>query len=125
MAPSKDETKPFGEWNTGKVKCKGTVIEHLVNGKRVLSFYYKDPKWSPQIDLLKIRGADLDARGGKLWLQDHGQEVWFRKLRWREIPEYETVNADPDFIPMPVTGEALKKESDRVERMLKARDQKP
>ena len=78
-----------------------------------------------QIDLLKIRGADLDARGGKLWLQDHGQEVWFRKLRWREIPEYETVNADPDFIPMPVTGEALKKENDRVERMLKARDQKP
>jgi hypothetical protein len=51
--------------------------------------------------------------------------VWFRKLRWREIPEYETVNADPDFIPMPVTGEALKKENDRVERMLKARDQKP
>ena len=125
MAPSKDETKPFGEWNTGKVKCKGTVIEHWVNGKRVLSFDYKDPKWSPQIDLLKIRGADLDARGGKLWLQDHGQEVWFRKLRWREIPEYETVNADPDFIPMPVTGEALKKENDRVKRMLKARDQKP
>ncbi len=125
MAPSKDATKPFGEWNTGRVKCKGTIIEHWVNGERVLSFDYRDPKWNQQVDLLKIRGADLDARGGKLWLQDHGQEVWFRKLRWRIIPESETINVHRDFIPMPVTGEALEKENDRVERMLKAQDQKP
>lgn len=28
MAPSKDATKPFGQRNSGRVKCKGTVIEH-------------------------------------------------------------------------------------------------
>ncbi len=124
MAPSKDATKPFGQWNSGRVKCKGTVIEHWVNGKRVLSFDYTDPKWVKQVELLKIRGADLNARGGRLWLQDHGQDVWFRNLRWREIPGEEELTADSEFVPMPVTGEALKKEQDRVKRMLEAQNKK-
>jgi Domain of Unknown Function (DUF1080) len=125
MAPSKDATKPFGQWNSGQVKCKGTVIEHSVNGERVLSFDYTDPKWSEMVKLLKIRGADFNARGGKLWLQDHGQDVWFRKLRWREIPDDEPVTADPNFVPLPVTGEALKKEQERVRLMLEDRNKKP
>ena len=124
MAPSKDATKPFGEWNTGRVKCKGTVIEHWVNGERVLSFDYTDPKWAKQVELLRIRGANLDARGGRLWLQDHGQDVWFRNLRWREIPTAEKVTADPKFKPLPVTGEALKKEQARVKAMLEAKTKK-
>ncbi|MDG1897523.1 MAG: FAD-dependent oxidoreductase [Fuerstiella sp.] len=121
MAPSKDATKPFGQWNSGRIKCKGTVIEHWVNGERVLSFDYTDPKWADMVKLLKMRGADLTARGGRLWLQDHGQDVWFRKLRWREIPADEPVAANPKFVPLPVKGEALKKEQERVRKMLKAR----
>ena len=121
MAPSKDVTKKFGQWNTGRVKCKGPVIEHWINGKRVLSFDYTDPKWAEQVRLLEIRGADLAARGGRLWLQDHGQAVWFRNLRWRVIPKDEKLIADPDFVPMLVTGEALKKEQARVKRMLEAK----
>lgn len=125
MAPSKDATKPFGQWNTGRVICKGTVIEHWVNGERVLSFDYTDPKWSHQIELLNLRGTDLDARGGKLWLQDHGQPVWFRDLRWREIPASEKLTADPDFVPMPVTGEALKQEQERIRGIRAAQSEKP
>ncbi|MBT5900959.1 MAG: DUF1080 domain-containing protein, partial [Opitutaceae bacterium] len=125
MAPSKDATKPFGQWNTGRVKCKGTVIEHWVNGERVLSFDYTNPKWSQQVALLELRGADLDARGGKLWLQDHGQPVWFRGLKWREIPENEALVADPAFTPLPVTGEALQQENDRVKRMREAQTANP
>lgn len=125
MAPSKDATRPLGHWNSGRVKCKGTVIEHWVNRERVLSFDYTDPKWGKMVKLLKIRGADLNARGGKLWLQDHGQDVWFRKLRLREIPDEEPVTADPNFAPLPVTGDALKKEQERVRRMLEAMETKP
>jgi hypothetical protein len=124
MAPSKDATKPFGEWNTGRVKCKGKVIEHWVNCERVLSFDYTDTKWAKQVELLRIRGANLDARGGRLWLQDHGQDVWFRSLRWREIPADEKVPADHKFKPLPVTGEALKKEQARVKAMLEAKKKK-
>lgn len=118
MAPGKDATKPVGEWNTARVLCQGTVIEHWLNEERVLSFDYADPKWKWYVDLLGIRGGDLTGRGGHLWLQDHGQDVWFRRLRWREIPESEVITPDPGFEPLPVTGAALEKEEARVNSML-------
>lgn len=118
MAPSRDETRPVGEWNTARVICQGTVIEHWLNEERVLSFDYADPKWKWYVDLLAARGGDLTGRGANLWLQDHGQEVWFRNLRWREIPAGETIAPDPAFEPMPVTGAALAKEEERVRKML-------
>ena len=121
MAPSKDATKPVGEWNTARVICQGTVIEHWLNEERVLSFDYADPKWKWYVDLLAIRGGDLTGRGGRLSLQDHGQDVSFRKLRWREIPETETIVPDPAFEPMPVTGAALEKEEARVKSMLESK----
>ncbi|HBN77940.1 MAG TPA: DUF1080 domain-containing protein [Planctomycetaceae bacterium] len=121
MAPSKDATRPVGEWNTGRVICQGTVIEHWLNGERVLSFDYADPKWAWYVELLSIRGGNLTGRGGQLWLQDHGQDVWFRNLRWREIPQSETILPDPNFQPLAVTGVALEKEQARVDRMQKAK----
>ena len=124
MAPTKDATRPFGEWNTGRVVCKGSVIQHWVNGENVIDFDYTDPKWAEMIELLDIRGGDLSARGGKLWLQDHGQDVWFRNLRWREIPAEEKLTPDPKFQPMAIPAAALEKEQARVKRMLEARDKK-
>lgn len=118
MAPSERAAKPHGQWNTGRIKCKGTVIEHWLNGKRVLSFDYADPKWAREVELLRIRGGDLTGRGGKLWLQDHGQEVAFRNLKMRTIPAAETLVADPNFEPLPIPPTALEKENARVRRML-------
>lgn len=124
MAPSKDATRPVGEWNSARVICQGTVIEHWLNGERVLSFDSADPKWKWYVDLLAIRGGDLSGRGGRLSLQDHGQEVWFRNLRWRRIPESERIEPDAAFTPMPVTGAALEKEEARVKSMLEGKGKK-
>ena len=123
MAPSKDATKPFGEWNEGRVVCKGTVIQHWLNGEKVIDFDYADPKWTAEIELLRIRGADLKARGGKLWLQDHGADVWFRNIRLRTIPADEPLTRS-EFTPMPVPPAALEKEKARVQQMLKAKQKK-
>jgi len=119
MGPRKRATRPVGEWNTARIICKGSVIEHWLNEERVISFDYNDPKWAKEVELLTIRGGDLTGRGGKLWLQDHGQDVWFRNLRMRSIPEDEELIPDPTFEPLPVTGEALEKENARVRGMLK------
>ncbi|GAA4455581.1 family 16 glycoside hydrolase [Novipirellula rosea] len=118
MAPSKDATRPVGQWNSGRVVCKGTVIQHWLNNEKVLDFDYTDPKWADMVELLTIRGGDLTGRGGELWLQDHGQPVWFRNLRWREIPPEEELKASAEFKPMPVPAGALAKEQERVRKML-------
>ncbi|WDQ16216.1 3-keto-disaccharide hydrolase [Rhodopirellula sp. P2] len=120
MAPSRDATRPVGEWNRGRVVCKGTVIQHWLNGQKVLDFDYTDPKWGEMVKLLAIRGGDLTGRGGELWLQDHGQPVWYRNLRWREIPSGETLRPSLDFQPMSIPPAALAKEQQRVQAMLEA-----
>jgi hypothetical protein len=117
MAPSKDASRPLDEWQEARIVCKGSVIQHWLNGVKVVDFDYTDPKWKEEIELLRIRGGDLSKRGGKLWLQDHGAPVWFRKLRWREIPATEAVVPDPTFQPMPIPAAALEKEKARVSAM--------
>lgn len=126
MGPRKRASRPVGEWNAARILCKGSVIEHWLNEERVLSFDYTDPKWAKEVELLRIRGGDLTGRGGKLWLQDHGQDVAFRQLRLRTIPAAEALTPDPTFEPMPVPTAALEKENARVRGMLeKAQQKKP
>lgn len=119
MAPSRDATKPIGEWNEGRVVCQGTVIQHWLNGAAVIDFDYTDPRWKHEIEILRIRGAELSDRGAFLKLQDHGQDVWFRRLRMRTIPPDEKI-ARFAFRPMPIPPAALEKENARIEGMLKA-----
>ncbi len=123
MAPSKDATRPFGQWNEGRIVGKGTVIQHWLNGEKVIDFDYTDPRWAEEVELLRIRGADLAARGAYLRLQDHGADIWFRSIRLRTIPPEEELERS-EFTPMPIPEEALRKERERVERMLKAREQR-
>ena len=118
MAPAKDATKAVGEWNEGRVVCKGSVIQHWLNGEKVIDFDYTDPKWKEEVDLLAIRGGNLAGRGGKLWLQDHGQEVWYRRLRLRAIPSEEMLERS-EVRPMPMSDTALKIQAERVEQLLK------
>jgi len=125
MGPKKRATRPVGEWNTARIICKGSVIEHWLNEERVLSFDYTDPKWAKEVELLRIRGGDLTGRGGKLSLQDHGQDVAFRNLRMRTIPASEPVKPDPNFQPLPVPPAALAKEEARVRGMLEKAKPKP
>lgn len=121
FAPSKDATKPIGQWNTGRIVRKGTVIQHWLNGQPVVSVDYADPKWASDIERLNLRGGDLAARGSRFWLQDHGDPVWFRNLKLREIAKDEVVQADPKFAQMAIPEAELKKEQQRIEEWKKAK----
>lgn len=118
MAPSKDATRPVGEWNEGKIVCQGTIIQHWLNGERVIDFDYANPKWKAEVELLRIRGADLASRGAYLYLQDHGDPVWYRNFRLREIPKTEKIDHQPTT-PMAIPAEAQAKEQMYLENMKK------
>ncbi len=76
------------------------------------------------MELLRIRGANLNARGGRIKLQDHGADVWFRHLRLRTVPKDEKLTR-LDFQPLPIPAAALQKENERVQQMLKKAPAKP
>lgn len=124
MAPAKDNARPHDQWNEGRIICKGTVIQHWLNGEPVIDFDYMDPRWAREIEVLRIRGGDLTKRGGNLKLQDHGQPVWFRKLRLRAIPAEEKLIPSPDFKPMPMSPEAQKLEDQRIQQLLHPKPKK-
>lgn len=122
MAPCCDLTKPVGEWNVGKIVAKGSVVQHWLNGQAVISFDYDDAKWKEQVGLLTKRGGNLEARGANLSLQDHGDPVWYRNIRIRDIPQDEVVVAG-DVAPVALGEEVLAAEKKKVEAIAKRREE--
>jgi hypothetical protein len=120
MAPTKDVVRPFEQWNEARVICKGSVIQHWLNGEKVVDFDYTDPRWKDAVKLVSYRGTDLTKRGGNLWLQDHGAAVWFKNLRWRAIPSDEPLVSE-NLTPMPVSEAALKMEEKRIQELQNAK----
>jgi hypothetical protein len=80
-------SKPFGEWNTGGVMVyQGTVV-HSQNGENVLEYHLWTPDWEQLVEGSKFKGWEnfINAGGenqeGYIGLQDHGDDVWFRNIK--------------------------------------------
>ncbi|MGV8963819.1 MAG: 3-keto-disaccharide hydrolase [Candidatus Saccharimonadaceae bacterium] len=84
-------SKPFGEWNTGAILVsKGTVI-HKQNGVNVVEYHLWTADWEKLIEGSKFKGwenfinAGGDNQEGFIGLQDHGDDVWFKNIKIRVI----------------------------------------
>ncbi len=93
IAASEDkDLKPVGEWNHTKLVVNGPHVEHWLNGEKVVEFERWSDEWKARRDASKW-GEHKDyglAETGRIVLQDHGSEFWFRNIKIREIGE------DPD-----------------------------
>ena len=121
VAPSKDNTRPVGEWNQARIVCKGTIIQHWLNGEKVIDFDYADPSNAEHVLRLKARGGDLAARGAHLSLQDHGDPVWYRSIKLRTISADEKVE-HTEVTQAEIPAEGLKKEAMILERIRQNRE---
>ncbi len=120
MAPSEDATARPGTWNRGRILCKGTVIQHWLNGKKVVDFDYSDPRWHAQVELLRLRGGDVKARGAYLHLQDHNDPVWYRSIRLRSIPDAEPLVSE-NITPQKITAAVRAAEQKKLKAILESR----
>jgi hypothetical protein len=120
VAPSHDATKPVGQWNAGRIVCKGTVVQHWLNGKKVVHLDYADPKWKDHVELLRLRGGDLAARGANLSLQDHGDPVWYRSIKLRALGADDDIDLTP-VIPQTISPEAQQSEQAKLKNILERR----
>jgi len=81
-------TRPVGEWNKIKVLVyKGTVV-HWMNGENVLEYHLWTDQWKEMCANSKFKDwTDFVncAEEGYIGLQDHGDDVWFRNIKIREL----------------------------------------
>ena len=78
---------PAGEWNTSKVVVRGSHVEHWLNGTKVLDFDLSNPELIQAFFESKYHYIDgfLQPGRGRIALQHHGDEVWFRNLKIRTL----------------------------------------
>ncbi len=90
LIPAKPQnTKPAGEWNTVEIIVyKGTVV-HKQNGETVVEYHLWTDDWKNLVKGSKFPELNPDwanvAEEGFIALQDHGDDVWYRNIKIKEL----------------------------------------
>ena len=81
--------KPVGDYNRSRIVLNGNSLEHWLNGSKVVACdidsygvatLVKESKFSPHKGFLK-------KQTGHIVFQHHHDEVWFKSIKVRELPE--------------------------------------
>jgi len=86
-APSDKPSKPVGEFNEARVRIKDGVLEHYLNGRRMLRVRIDTPEWKSMIAASKFKawsGFGIQP-SGHIALQEHGDTVWYRNIKVRDL----------------------------------------
>lgn len=85
-AKSHAENPPL-EWNTYLIRCVNGKLDVYLNKVHVVSTVMWDDNWRSLVANSKFR--DMPGFGmyktGRIGLQDHGNNVWFRNIKIREL----------------------------------------
>ena len=73
VGPTKNVTKPAGEWNQLTVTAKGNRLKVVLNGEQVID-----------VDLSTTKAKDKPLKG-YLGFQDEAKRLWYRNVRIKEL----------------------------------------
>jgi 3-keto-disaccharide hydrolase len=88
VAPSGSKhLHPVGEWNQSKIVFRGNHGEHWLNGEKIVEFDLGTARMDSALAASKYRSIPGfgTRRKGHIVLQDHGDEVYFRDIKVRDL----------------------------------------
>lgn len=91
-APTKAMAKPVGEWNEARIVVRGTMVEHWLNGEKVVDTNLTSPqvreqieaRWKDSPTVLKLL-TEVSKRRTPIALQHHNDEAWYRNIKLRPL----------------------------------------
>ncbi len=90
-SPSRDTSKPPGQWNHLRILVDGSHVEHWLNGEKVVQYELWSEDWKQRV--AKSKHKDRPKFGtfkkGPIALQDHTDRLEFRNIKIRVLPAKE------------------------------------
>ncbi len=87
ISVSQETVKPAGEWNTAEILSNNGSLRFFLNGTEVVNTTIWDDAWRTMIANSKFK--DMPGFGtfkkGKIALQDHGDNVWYRNIKIKRL----------------------------------------
>jgi hypothetical protein len=87
-APSKDVTRPVGEWNHLRLLVNGAHVEHWLNGEKIVEYELWSDDWNARVARSKFKDKPRFGtfKRGPICLQDHSDRIEFRNIKIRVLP---------------------------------------
>lgn len=87
IACSKETARPVGEWNEVEIRSNKGELQLFLNGVNVVSTTMWDDNWKKMVAGSKFKQwPDFGTfKTGKIDLQDHDCQVWYRNIKIKEL----------------------------------------
>ena len=87
ISSSQEVVKPVGEWNQAEVMINNGKLDLILNGTTVVSTTLWDDNWNKMVAGSKFKDMPgfAKSRSGRIALQDHGDEVWYRNITIKKL----------------------------------------